>query len=249
MLRSERQNEIMGIVKGRGFIKVSELCRSLYVSESSIRRDLAELEKMGLIKRSYGGAEDISAGTHIIPFATRSYSHAEEKYAIAKKAVSLIKENDVIFIDSSSTGYFLALAIRDMKNLTVVTNNTEIVSLLAPSSLSVYCTGGKVHPNDTNCLIGGAAREGFARVFADIAFFSTKSVDENGILSDCSPEETDIRSIMLKNAKRKVFLCDSTKIGTRSSFIQGSLSEIDVAVSEKDAFSSFSEKFPTLLVL
>ena len=138
MLKSERQNEIIEILNTRGFVSVTELSGLLYASESSIRRDLARLEERGIVKRSYGGAECILSGSHVLPFDTRNCDFVEEKNVIAKKALGLIKEGDVIFLDQSSTSYFLALYLRNFKDITVVTNNIEIVSLLSKTNVTVH---------------------------------------------------------------------------------------------------------------
>ena len=86
MLKNERQNEIIQILVKRGFVSVGELSELLYASESSVRRDLAVLEKSGIVRRSYGGAECIISGSHILPFDTRSYNFVDEKKCYRKKS-------------------------------------------------------------------------------------------------------------------------------------------------------------------
>lgn len=249
MLKNERQNEILQILKQKGFVKVRDLCENLYASESSIRRDLSELEKQGFIKRSHGGAENISSSAHIAPFGTRSYNNTEEKYIIAKKAAQLVNENDIVFLDQSSTCYFLALFLRERKNITVVTNNIEIVNVLSKSNVTVMCSGGVISKDNNNCLIGNGAQNTFEKIYANIAFFSAKSVSSDGIISDCSQEEIYVRNSMFKNADKKVFLCDSKKLGTHASYIQCSLKDIDTVISDNNAFYIFKNKFDSLEML
>ena len=249
MLKSERQNEIIEILNTRGFVSVTELSALLYASESSIRRDLARLEERGIVKRSYGGAECILSGSHVLPFDTRNCDFVEEKNAIAKKALTLIKEGDVIFLDQSSTSYFLALYLRNYKDITVVTNNIEIVSLLSKTNVTVHCTGGIISKNNTNCLIGGSAQSAFERVFADVAFFSAHGSTSDGGIVDCTDEETHLRASMFKNAAKKVFLCNSAKLDRRAPFVQCDLSAIDVLVCEDASFKKFGDRYPRLTVL
>ena len=249
MLKSERQNEIIEILNTRGFVSVTELSGLLYASESSIRRDLARLEERGIVKRSYGGAECILSGSHVLPFDTRNCDFVEEKNVIAKKALGLIKEGDVIFLDQSSTSYFLALYLRNFKDITVVTNNIEIVSLLSKTNVTVHCSGGLISKNNNNCLIGGAAESTFERVFADVAFFSAHGITRDGAIIDCTDEEIHLRNSMLKNASKKVFLCNTAKLDRRAPFVQGDLSCVDVLISENASFDMFKEKYPRLEIL
>lgn len=249
MLKQERENEIIQYLSRNGFTRVKDLCEILYASESSVRRDLAKLEKRGVVKRSYGGAEYISFNAHILPFGTRSYDYVEEKHRIAQKAVGLIKEGNIIFLDQSSTCYFLSLYLRDLKNITVVTNNIEIVNILSKTNVTVHCSGGKISRDNSNCLIGDNAQKTFENIYADIAFFSSKAVSDEGVISDCAQEEIFVRKSMFKNAEKKVFLCNSQKIGGHSSFVQCSLSDVDAAIAENDGLVKFKQKFPSLEIL
>jgi DeoR/GlpR family transcriptional regulator of sugar metabolism len=249
MLKSERENEIIQILTKRGFVSVRELAEALYASESSIRRDLARLERGGVIKRSHGGAERITSHTNIMPFGRRSYDSVEEKMSIAKIASGIIKEGDVIFLDQSSTAYFLASAISPMKNLTVITNNLEIITLLSKTEIILYSTGGAVFKKNPTCLVGGMTESVFSNFVADIAFFSTGAVGENGRILDLSEEEVFTRKAMLKNAKKKIFLCNSEKIGKSAPYVQCTLGDIDFVISENDSFEKFKRDFPMLKVL
>ena len=82
----------------------------------------------------------------------------------------------------------------------------------------------------------------FSEIFADILFFSSKSLSEEGIITDCAPEEISVRRAMIKNAARRVFLCDSEKIGSRSAFKQCELSEVDDLICEKEVPRQLLEK-------
>ena len=248
MVKNERQGQIFALLSERGYLSVKELSALLYTSESSIRRDLSALEQKRLIRRSYGGAELTAAPSRVIPFNTRSYDNAAQKQQIAAKAAALIKEGELIFLDQSSTCYFLAQALMDFKSLTVVTNNLEILNLLAPTGLTVIASGGVVSRVTTNGLIGNSARRTFGEIYADWMFFSAKALSADGVITDCTQEETHVREMMLKNAKKRVFLCDEAKINTRSSYRQCDLSEIDIAISEGHGLEPFQRAFPALII-
>ena len=250
MLKNEREREIINILKNDdGFITVKELCEKLYASESSIRRDLTALEKRGIVKRTYGGAELITNFSNVISFEKRYHHRIEAKKAIAKKAAKLIKDGDIIFLDQSSTSFYLASEIIRRNSLTVVTNNIEILGLLSASGIKVLSSGGFLSPENRNCLIGPDAQSVFENIYADAVFFSTKSLSYDGIISDCTREEVSLRNAMLKNSANKIFLCDSEKFGTRSAYKQCTLSDIDYLISEIDSTDKFKLHPDSLKIL
>ena len=233
MLKNEREREILSVLKeSDGFSTVKELCARLYASESSIRRDLTTLEKRGVVRRTHGGAELVTNISSSIAFSQRAHHNIDAKKIIAKKAAALVKEGDVIFLDQSSSAFYLASELSSSKAITVVTNNIEIISLLSSTDVKTLSSGGMLSPDNRSCLIGRDAHYIFESIYADIAFFSTKSLSLDGIISDCARDEVLVRDRMLKNAAKRVFLCDSEKFGTRSAYTQCTLSDVDYLVSE-----------------
>ncbi|MBR2466916.1 MAG: DeoR/GlpR transcriptional regulator [Clostridia bacterium] len=249
MIKGERKALIYDYLVEVSFATVDELSEKFYASRASIRRDLTELETLGLVKRSWGSARVISSPSGVTPFGQRSYNAADKKRLIAKKAAELLSGGMIIFLDQSSTSYFLAVEIMSASPMTVVTNNLEILSLLSHSSHTVISSGGSLSGENRNCLLGGAAVRSFSEIFADFAFFSTKALSEDGVISDCTSEEVFLRNCMLKNAKTKVFLCDSTKFRTRSSFKQCELSDVDVIISDSPLPRSLKDSAKNVTML
>ena len=250
MLKNEREREILRIIEGRGgFATVKKLCEALYASESSIRRDLTRMEQKGLIKRSYGGAEVVRNYSNAIDFDYRFNLNSAEKKAIAEKAVSLIKDGDIVFLDESSSAFYLAARLTEKSSLTVITNNVEIINLLAKSNVTLISSGGFLSRENRTCFVGVDAQKIFENTYADILFFSCKSLSDDGTISDVTREEVLIKEAMLGNAAKKVFLCDSGKFGTRSAYKQCTLKDIDVLISESDGAKKFGERFENLKIL
>ena len=247
MQKNDRKELIVEFLNKNGFASVSELSKNFYASESSIRRDLTDLENSGFIKRSWGGAKALISPNNITTFSSRSYTAYKEKTAIAKKAATLIKSGDIIFLDQSSTAYFLAIELLNYANLTIITNNLEILSVLSKSDHTVISTGGTLSKKNRNCLIGPATVKSYESIYADYAFFSVHSLSDNGIASDCTQEETFVRDAMIANAKKKILLCDSTKIGTASSFRQCALTDIDMLICDIDVREKFKAIAPNLI--
>lgn len=235
MLNKQREEEILTILKGaEGFVPVQKLCDVLYASPSSIRRDLKELERRGLIKRSYGGAAFLGNYSGIGSFNSRTRQNVEAKTDIARKAARLVRDGAVIFLDQSTTCFYLAKELMDRASLTVVTNNIEIMLLLSATPIHVIASGGSLSSENRNCLIGGDAQSTFRGIYADMAFFSVKALSGDGEVTDCDREEVLVRNEMLRNARERVLLCDSTKFDRRAPFRQCHLSEVDILISEGD---------------
>lgn len=242
MFNREREQEILNILKSsNGFVSTKQLCDTLFASESSVRRDLKSLEERGLVRRSYGGASLENNFSNILTFNNRTKQNADAKREIAKKASSLIKEGQIIFLDQSSTAFYLANELINRTSITVVTNNIEIMMLLSNSGIKLISSGGFLSGENRNCLIGGDAQKTFENVFADIMFFSVKAIADDGIVADCSREEIVVRNAMLKNAQKKVLLCDSSKFGMHAPFKQCELGDVDYLISEENSAQHFSE--------
>ena len=250
MLKNEREQEIIDIMKNaNGFATVKDLCERLFTSESSRRRDLTSLSNKGLVKRTYGGAELISNFSNISAFSIRSHYNAAAKKIIAKKAVSLIKEGSTVFLDQSSTAFFLASELLENSSITIVTNNIEIISMMSRTNVNLISSGGLLSQENRMCLYGEDARYIFENVHANYAFFSTKSLSDDGIIWDFSREEVLIRNAMLKNAEKKVFLCDSEKFHAHSAYKQCSLDDIDYLISENDSAEFYKTVSDKLIVI
>ena len=242
MRNREREQEILSILKKtNSFVSVGQLCESLFASESSIRRDLKALETRGLVKRSYGGAELENSYSNIVTFNHRTRQNVRAKREIAQKAAALIKDGDIVFLDQSSTAFYLAEQILDRSSLTVVTNNIEITMLLSNSKIRLISSGGFLSDENRNCLIGGDAQRTFESIYADIAFFSVKAISDEGMVTDCAREEVLVREAMLQNAAQKVLLCDSSKFGGRAPYKQCRLEDVDVLISEEDRAQYFAQ--------
>lgn len=235
MYRSERENEIIKLLTGERYLTVKQLSELLYTSESSIRRDLTALEKQGILTRSYGGAQLIKNSSQIIPFSTRAHQNIAAKKIMARKACRLIHDGSVIFLDQSSSAFFVAYELLKKKNITVVTNNIEIISLLSETDMEVISCGGKLSRSNRNCLLGSDAHQIFSEIHADILFFSAKSLTANGTIYDCDREEVCIRNTMMSNAEKKVFLCSSDKFDRYSGYKQCTLNDVNLFITELDS--------------
>lgn len=232
MYKNERENEILKLLVSEGYATVHRLSELLYTSESSIRRDLASLESQGTIVRSYGGAELKKNASQPVPFSSRAHYNIAAKKKMAAKASHFIQDGDIIFLDQSSSAFYVAYELPKKSDITVITNNIEIMTLLAPTDVEVISSGGRLSKSNRNCLLGMDAHKIFSEVRANLLFFSAKALTADGTIYDCVREEVCIRNTMLGNADRRIFLCDSDKFNTNAPYRQCTLNDVDYMISE-----------------
>ena len=215
-MSKERDKEILEILVARKQATVKELARSLFVSEPSIRRDLAHLEKQNLIKRVHGGAviEETALSKNKIPFAIRELEQSNAKVIIAQKAIELVHDNDVIFLDASTSAYQLIPFLQSKRNITVITNGVRALEKLAEYDINTISTGGSLVAS-CMALVGEDAYRTIESINADIAFFSCRGLSSEGYLTDIAPAENHVRQKMIRNSKRSYLLCTSDKFGKK----------------------------------
>ncbi|MBQ7346812.1 MAG: DeoR/GlpR transcriptional regulator [Clostridia bacterium] len=249
MYKCEREDEILALLNETEYATVEYLSRKMNISSSSIRRDLKNLEERGLVNRSYGGVKIADATGKRIPFSLRSHENSPQKKQIAKAATTLINVGDVVFLDGSSSAYFVAELLPSISGVTVVTNSIDIMSCLSHYDIKAYCTGGNLSAENKAVLVGGYAQDFLRRIQADIAIFSVQSVNADGDFFDCYSEEVAIRNVMMQNARRRVLLCDSSKWNRTSTFYQGNVRDIEYIVSDRDLNTLFTDPMPEKYIL
>jgi len=243
---NERHAEIITILQRTPYVTVEYLAEKLYISPSSIRRDLTILEAQGLVRRTHGGVSLVVTDNLDVPFAMRVKENVAEKKDIARKAAALVHEGDVIFLDCSSTCMYFAKELVKKRGITVISNNLSALYYLMDFSVKTVCTGGALNPEDRNALVGVEALQMLDTVRANIAFISPQTIDKNGNLFDCYREEVPIARKMLASAEQKVGLCDSSKLGKVSTYKQCSIGELDALIGEINLGPFYAQKFPNV---
>ena len=212
MFEIERLDRILALLREKQTATVKALAFQLYASEATVRRDLNELEKRGLIKRVHGGAVLLDGANRELPLYVREQQNVEAKRVIAAKAARHLQDGQVIFLDASSTVMFLIKHLESFQSLTIITNGMKTAQELSTLNHKVYCTGGLMLHN-SSAYVGDYAAD-FVRHFnADVFFFSSRGVTEDGRITDESSEETNIRRVMFAQSRKRIFLCDQSKVG------------------------------------
>lgn len=240
MYQQERISEILKILKSVHYVTVEHLVEQIRYSPASIRRDLSVLEKQGLIKRTYGGAELLDDGK--APYKFRKHSMKYEKNKIAAAAAKLVRDGDTVFIDASTTACCMENYLSAKKDICVITNSMVLTSSLKEQGIEVYCTGGE--PVELpGTLTGAVAANTFSMFHADIMFFSTDGVDSDGKIYVLPEGHYVVNKSMLENSDKHVFLCGSNKIGKKSKRVQCTLNDIDYFICDETPGMELMKKF------
>ena len=210
MLKSERKQVILEELKQHKIVSLEKLVGLLDTSESTVRRDLDELESENKLRRVHGGAELPHSLQEEETIQEKSVKNLQEKKLIAQKASSLIKEKDVIFVDAGSTTAFLIKEL-EQKDITVVTNSIHHAVQLVDKQIPTVIIGGGVKMT-TDASIGGVALNQINQLHFDRAFIGMNGVDE-GYFTTPDMEEGAVKRAILENAKQTYVLADSSKIG------------------------------------
>lgn len=237
MLKNERQDKILEIISKNKYTTVKELTDLLHYSPATIRRDLTVLDSLGLLKKSYGG---VSMNTQSPPVVIREHDNTGAKIAICRSAATLIHDGDMVFIDGTTTTYFLCEFLDKLKNVTVVTNNMKLALALGERNIPCYVTGGLVC--DTTMLAYDYAADIIEKMNFDIAFFSVSAVNSDGRFS-ISDYFTGLTRAALKNTKKSVLLFDGSKIKNDSKCFFKSISAIDCVISNIKIPKMWKTKF------
>lgn len=244
MSRNQREKEILDILKSTNYATVEFLASKLFISTSSIRRDLSSLENKGYVRRSYGGVTLLSQPASLTPFSMRKQENKREKLSVVRNAAGLIQPGSAIFIDSSTTALNFAFVLNAELNLTVYTNNLQLAHLLASKHVRTYTAGGLVSDYNNVITTGYYALDMLKNIYVDQMFFSSSALSEAGQVMDINEEETAVRKFMLTHAKTKAFLCLQERFGRVSQHVVTGLDGIDWVVSDKGLPDSFTEKYP-----
>ena len=231
---NDREEKILNILREKHSIRNSELSKLLYVSVSTLRRDLEKLEDKNLIIREHGVSMLVNR------FDDEKYFyHLDEqqnniaKSKIAREAVSRIKDGDNIMIDGSNTAFHLIQYLDRFRDLLVISNSAKVSMALSNTKIYNISTGGKM-AEKTVSFVGQEAIDALRNYNADIVFFSCRGINEEGYLTDTDKDEVDVRRAMLKRAKKKIALVDGTKMNKSYLYNICHASELDDIISEKE---------------
>ncbi|OZC45464.1 D-beta-D-heptose 1-phosphate adenosyltransferase [Rhodococcus sp. RS1C4] len=234
MYAEERQQSIAELITSRGRVSVADLSTSFGVTTETVRRDLAMLDRLGVVRRVHGGAVPASALTVTEPgVGEREYTRAEQKDAIAAAAVEYLPgSGGSVVLDAGTTTGRLAALIGPDRELTLVTNSVPIAARVAPlSGISLRMLGGRVR-GATQAAVGEEALTSLEWLRVDVAFIGTNALSLGHGLSTPDSDEAAVKRAMVRSANHVVILADSSKIGREHLVSFARLENIDVVVTD-----------------
>jgi DeoR family transcriptional regulator of aga operon len=231
-----------------GEVLVDVLALRLNVSPSTVRRDLSDLEKRGLLRRSHGGAVSIQPLLYE-PFRHVSSYHEQERQLGAEKrriglvASELINEGDILAIGAGTTATQVARSVQLNKGVTVLTNAVNVAMELSHrDDLKVIVTGGFLS-GDWFALVGPAAIESVKEIFVDKVFMGVDGINVEHGLTTNYPDQATIHRAMLRQARQKIVVADHRKIGAVGTALICSIEGVDMLITDKGASDNLIAPF------
>lgn len=239
-----RQKKIEELLSTRDNMSVEELSEALQVSLATVRRDLTSMEKEGTLTRYHGGAVLTSKSfERALRVEERLDKAREAKLSIARKAASLVSNGDIIFIDSSSTTYFMVDFIT-AQNVTVVTSAILIPPVTVRKKIRTYVLGGFVDEN-CNSVAGDEVMRAIKSMNFDKAFLGTYAIEEARGFTTYEIFEGDMKRLVIDNAQQTYMLADSSKFSAKGFIVYAPLDKATI-ITERQPENPTA--FPSLLL-
>ncbi len=208
----ERQGAILHYLTEKGFASVAVLAEEFSVSEMTIRRDLAELEKQRVLQRTYGGATVYDSAFFEVSLQAKTTQFVEEKRRIGKAASDLVKDGDIVILDAGSTTMLVAKFLKT-KRITVITNALNVAADLSDCpDIQIYVAGGHLRQG-VLAIVGPETAAFFENIRADKMFMGAEGIDIRGGVMVPDPTEAHTKRAMVNSAKEVIVVADHSKIG------------------------------------
>lgn len=240
MITEQRHQLILGLIKERGVVKISELVEAVNTSESTIRRDLNVLEKENYIKRVHGGATLIKNKVEELSYNDKINNFVEQKRKIGEFAATLVEDGDCIYLDAGTTTFEM-IKYLEGKKITVVTNGLYNINELSEKGITAYIIGGKVK-NTTKAVVGANALRNLENYRFDKCFIGTNGVHPTMGYTTPDTEEAILKSTAINISRKAYILADGSKFGDVSFVKISDLEKAEIITDEVEAIEEYSKK-------
>lgn len=242
----ERQSQIVEVVLSKGHVSVPEICDLFGVSEMTARRDLAQLDREGLLRRYHGGAAASLGRSYEPPFSVRSTKFPAQKEAIGRKAAELVIDGDSIALDVGTTTLAIVPELAGKRNLTIVTSclqiaNEVVRNLALEVAARLIMTGGIVRPRELS-LVGGIPGQVYQQFHVDKVFIGTAGISLQDGLTEYNVEDAEIKRVMMRQARERIVVADGSKFGVTTFSSVGPLKDADKIVTDRSAPAAILEE-------
>lgn len=230
-MKFNRLQQIHELLKAQNSISLDDLCQHFEVSKNTIRRDIAELEKSGIIRKVYGGIVlQEQKDNPPEPFACRENRNVEAKKQIAAMAAALVKDGDVVFIDSGTTTMHMVPYLVEKQHLTIVTASLHVINAAANyNNLNVIATGGALYV-PSKAFVGPSVVECLERYNISKAFLTSTGISLEHGATNASPLEYEIKQCLVAKNCTKYLLVDNSKLDIASLMTYCQLKDLDYVI-------------------
>lgn len=239
ILKSERKQLILAKILAEHFVTLEDLVTLLGTSESTVRRDLDELEAEGKLRRVHGGAEKIQSLQEELTNQEKSIKNIQNKRALVQKASRFVEKGDVIFLDAGTTTELL-IDYLPVADILVVTNSIHHASKLVDKQIKTMIIGGLVKQS-TDASVGRLATRQIEQLNFDKAFMGMNGVDDTSITTP-ELEEAMVKQAIIQNSKESFILVDASKIGQKSFVKVANLEEVTIVTNASEPANPLLEK-------
>jgi DeoR family transcriptional regulator, fructose operon transcriptional repressor len=231
-LAAGRAEKLRQILKQRHIVRIEELCAELAVSPATVRRDLAQMEARGELRRVHGGAVAVESRLEEPRFDDKTGRAAAEKHRMAEAALRMIRPKDSIYLDGGSSVLALAALLHDRTDITVVTNSVRVLAELAGGGPPLIAVGGELR-RLSQTFVGPLTRCILEQIHVDKAFMGTIGLSPEAGLTTTDPREAYTKSLIMEHAQHVILLADSSKVGKLSFARFGSLDKVGTLITDK----------------
>lgn len=232
MYQIERLEKLLALIAKRKTVSIKDLEKELFISRSTLRRDLIKLENEQKIKRYFGQVALVKDNNVEFGYQIRNNDHTEAKKQIALNASDFIGENQALMIDSSSTCFQLYYYIKNIEHLIVITNGVHLAEQLSESDcVEVFVCSGKVK-KISGSILGQSAIQYLDNFQTDIAFISCTGIDEHGVYM-ANEEQSYLKQRMIERTEKVILLCDSSKVDRQNYIKLCGFESIDVLITNE----------------
>ena len=220
-----RQQQILELVRERGYVSIEEMAQLFVVTPQTIRRDINQLAELNLLRRYHGGAA-YDSSIENTAYAMRADQMRDEKQRIGEAIAAQIPDHASLFINIGTTTESIARALLNHNHLKIITNNLHVASILsAKDDFEVLLAGGNVRRDGG--VVGQASVDFINQFKVDFALVGISGIDEDGSLLDFDYQEVRVSQAIISNARQVFLAVDSSKFGRNAVVRLGSVALVD----------------------
>ncbi|WP_099221766.1 DeoR/GlpR family DNA-binding transcription regulator [Listeria costaricensis] len=234
-MKVKRIQAIEDYIHTQGSVSLDDLCEYFGVSKNTIRRDINKIVEKKTIKKVYGGVVSLQENVNeLLPFENRDITNHSEKEKIGELAAQYIEDEDLIFIDSGTTTRYLVDHIPSSKNVTIITNNLDVINLAADRDNIHILVIGTTFKRKTKSFVGIENWSFFQKYNVTKAFMAATAFSASHGVMNSDILEYEVKKRMIEKAEKKILMVDHTKADKSALLTYGSLADFDVLVTSKE---------------